>query len=126
VGCSVVRGIRGAITVEQNSAADILAAAKELLLTITEVNQVQVEDIASIIFSVTPDLDAAFPAKAARELGWTSVPLLDLQQMQVKGALQRCIRVLMHVNTKLRQTEIKHIYLREAKKLRPDLVEDNT
>ncbi|NLM52601.1 MAG: chorismate mutase [Firmicutes bacterium] len=126
MGCSVVRGIRGAITVEQNSAADILAAAKELLLTITEVNQVQVEDIASIIFSVTPDLDAAFPAKAARELGWTSVPLLDLQQMQVKGALQRCIRVLMHVNTKLRQTEIKHIYLREAKKLRPDLVEDNT
>ena len=126
MSCSVVRGIRGAITVEQNDAAGIMAAVKELLLTMINVNQIQVEDIASIIFSTTSDLDAAFPAKAARDLGWTNVPLLDLQQMQVPGAMKRCIRVLMHVNTKLRQAEIKHIYLREAKELRPDLVDNNT
>lgn len=126
MGCSVVRGIRGAITVKENNAVEMLAAVKELLLKMTAANHVQVEDIASIIFSVTPDLDAAFPAKAARELGWTNVPLLDLQQMQVPGGLQRCIRVLMHVNTELRQTEIKHVYLGEAKKLRPDLAAGNT
>ncbi|MCR3921074.1 MAG: chorismate mutase, partial [Firmicutes bacterium] len=77
-------------------------------------------------FSATPDLTAAFPAAAARELGWTHVPLFDTVEIDVPGALPMCIRVLMHVNTQLCQADVKHIYLREARLLRPDLTSDNT
>jgi chorismate mutase len=114
------RGIRGATTVERNDAAEIVAATRELLLAIAEANDVQPDDIASIIFTTTPDLNATFPAVAARELGWLQVPLLCAHEMNVPGALQRVVRVLMHVNTPRHANEIRHVYLRGARDLRPD------
>jgi monofunctional chorismate mutase len=126
VGCSVVRGVRGAITVSQNSKEEILQATKELLINMANANQASVTDIAGIIFSVTPDLNAAFPAAAAREMGWVHVPLFDTLEINVPGALRKCIRALMFINTELAQSEIKHIYLREARQLRPDLSANNT
>ncbi|MBX6754398.1 chorismate mutase [Thermorudis peleae] len=114
------RGIRGATTVERNDAAEIVAATRELLLAIAEANDVQPDDIASIIFTTTPDLNATFPAVAARELGWLQVPLLCAHEMNVPGALQRVVRVLMHVNTTRHANEIRHVYLRGARDLRPD------
>ncbi|MGI6659494.1 MAG: chorismate mutase [Dethiobacteraceae bacterium] len=125
MGCCVVRGIRGATTVSHNSAEEIIAATKELLEKMAEVNQLDPAVLISIIFSATPDLNAAFPAAAARELGWTAVPLFDTVEIDVPGALPRCIRVLMHVQMEQKQ-KVQHIYLREARQLRPDLVSDNT
>ena len=116
---SVLRGIRGAITVERNSAKEILAASGELLDAIIKENDIVAEDIASIIFTMTADLDACFPAKAARDKGFKYVPLLDA--LNVPGSLARCIRILVHVNTAKSQKEIKHIYLKEAARLREDL-----
>lgn len=118
-----VRGIRGAITVERNHRQDIIEATQELIKAIVDGNQLSAEDICSAFFTVTPDLNAEFPAKAARAMGWDLVPLLCAQELDVAGALPRCIRVLVHVNTHKSQGEIKHIYLREASALRPDLVE---
>lgn len=115
------RGIRGAITVKADSAAAILAATRELLTRIVEVNDVDIEDIASAFFTVTPDLTSAFPAQAARELGWRHVPLLDAQEIAVPGSLPRCVRVLIHWNTDKPQAEICHVYLRDAVSLRQDL-----
>lgn len=115
-----VRGIRGAITVEQDTAEAILAATRELLAAIAEANRIRPEDIASVLFTTTPDLSAEFPARAARELGWTDVPLLGAIEMPVPGSLPRCIRVLVHVNTRTPASRIKHIYLRQARRLRPD------
>jgi chorismate mutase len=91
------------------------------LLSLTEANQMQREDIASAIFTVTPDLCAAFPARAARQLGWEGVALLDAQEIPVPHALPLCIRVLVHWNTQKAQTEVHHVYLRRAVVLRPDL-----
>jgi chorismate mutase len=113
-----VRGIRGAITVTSNSSPEIIAATKELLSRMVAENSVEVEDIASIIFSVTRDLNAEFPAVAARELGWEDAPLLCTFEIDVPGSLAKCIRVLLHVNCEKKQAEIKHIYLKEASKLR--------
>ena len=121
-----VRGIRGASNVAENSASEIIIATKELLMEMAKANHVNLEDIASIFFTLTPDLNAAFPAAAARELGWTDVPLFCAVEVDVPGALAFCIRVLMHVNTELGQPEVKHIYLREARSLRVDLTHDNT
>ena len=115
------RGIRGATTVTSDSAEEILAATRELLARIAEANGIRPEDIASILFTVTPDLSAAFPARAARQLGWQHVPLLDAQQIPVPGSLPRCIRVLLHWNTATPQNRVRHVYLREAAALRPDL-----
>lgn len=116
-----VRGIRGATTVSANTVEAIREAVMELLEAIEQHNQLDSEDIVSIIFTVTSDLDAIFPAAIARERHhWQNVPLLDVQQMQVEGALPRCIRVLIHVNTPKPQEEIFHPYLRLAKNLRPD------
>jgi len=115
------RGIRGATTVETDSAAAILAATRELLTRIVEANDVAIEDIASAFFTVTPDLTTAFPAQAARELGWRHVPLLDVQEITVPGSLPRCVRVLIHWNTDKPQAEICHVYLRGAVSLRQDL-----
>jgi chorismate mutase len=117
------RGIRGATTVETDSTTAILAATRELLTHIVEANDVAIEDIASAFFTVTPDLTAAFPAQAARELGWQHVALLDAQEIPVPGSLPRCVRVLIHWNTETPQTEIHHVYLRGAASLRPDLEE---
>jgi len=116
-----VRGIRGAITVEQNHGHEIVSATRELLGALAKANDVAIPDICSVIFSVTNDLNAQFPAVAARELGWLYTPLLCTNEIPVPGSLPKCIRVLLHVNTTKRQDEIVHVYLREAKKLRPDL-----
>ena len=126
VGRSVVRGIRGAITVSQNKASEITQATRELLIKMAKANNLKKEDIASVYFTLTPDLNAVFPASAARELGWNSVPLMGSVEVDVPGAVPFCIRVLMHVNTERTQAEIKHIYLREARILRADLTNDNT
>lgn len=118
------RGIRGAICVEINDAGAIIAAARELLERIVAANDLAVEDIASVIFTATPDLDAAYPARAAREMGWVDVPLLCMQEMIVAGSLPRCIRVLVHWNTDLPSSEIRHVYLGKTRALRPDLMKD--
>ncbi|HLB37231.1 MAG TPA: chorismate mutase [Gemmatimonadales bacterium] len=115
-----VRGIRGATTVERDTREDILAATRELLAAMVEANRIEPDDIASALFTTSPDLSGDYPARAARELGWSTVPLLGATEMQVPGALARCIRVLLHVNTARHPTSIKHIYLRDARALRPD------
>ncbi len=115
------RGIRGAITVEHNDREEILAATIELLQAIIHRNDLRKEDIASAIFTVTEDLDAEFPARAARQLGWTDVALLCAREIPVPGSLQRCIRVLLHVNTTRSNAEMQHVYLRNAAILRTTL-----
>jgi chorismate mutase len=118
-----VRGIRGAITVELNSSEEILSATRELLTDIMNENQLAPEDIASVIFTVTADLNAEFPATAARELmNWTYVPMLCSTEIDVPGRLGKCIRIMVHVNTNKTQRELKHIYLRGATVLRKDLL----
>lgn len=116
-----VRGIRGAITVDKNEAGEILAATRELLQAISKRNNVIPADVAAAIFTVTADLDAAFPATAARQLGWQQVPLFCAREIPVPGSLPRCIRALILLNTSLSQEEIQHVYLRDAVTLRPDL-----
>jgi chorismate mutase len=116
------RGIRGATTVPENSAEAILAATRELLEHVIRENSVREHDVASVTFSATADLDAVYPAVAARELGWTRTPLLCVQEMSVVGSLPRCIRILVHWNTNLPMEEIHHVYLHDARTLRPDLV----
>ena len=115
-----LRAIRGATTAETNTREAILSATRELLLAIVQANQLEVADIVSIWFTLTPDLDAAFPARAARELGWTHTALLDAQAPRIANDVPRCIRVMMHCETNRTAQEIQHIYLRDAKRLRPD------
>jgi len=122
MGNTVVRGIRGAITVERNTAEEIVAATRELLEVIIRENDLDPENIASAFFTVTADLDAEFPASAAREMGWKYVPLLCTTEINVPGRLDRCIRVLVHVNTEKTQRELRHIYLGKAVQLRVDLL----
>lgn len=119
-----IRGIRGATTATANTRDAILDATCELLETLVKMNEVCAEDIASAVFSVTPDLDAAFPASAARGLGWTHVSLLDVSAPRVSKDLARCIRVLIHWNTERAQKDVVHVYLRDARTLRPDLAKD--
>jgi len=116
----LVRGVRGAISVDKNEPDEILERVGELLLAMVHANEIQTEDIASIAFSSTPDLNAAFPALAARKLGWIEVPLFGTQEIDCPTGLPRCIRVIILLNTDLPQNAIKHIYLREAIVLRPD------
>lgn len=115
-----VRGIRGAVSVPQNTAALILEAASGLLTRIIADNAVSSQDIACVFFSATPDLDACFPAAAARNIGLTEVPLFGSCELNPPGSVPRCVRVLMLVNTDKSQGEMKHIYLGEASALRPD------
>jgi chorismate mutase len=115
------RGIRGAITVDANTRDAMLTATRRLLRSMIEANGVQVEDLASVIFTATSDLDAVYPAVAARAMGWTEVPLLCMQEMAVVGSLRRCIRVLMHWNTDREAADVWHVYLEGARVLRPDL-----
>lgn len=117
------RGVRGATTAEANTPQAILAATRELLEALVAANDLNPADLASAIFTTTPDLNATFPARAARELGWSDVALLCTHEMDVPGGLPRCIRVLLHWNTDKTTSEIAHVYLREAKGLRPDLPE---
>ncbi|MCS6842510.1 MAG: chorismate mutase [Roseiflexus sp.] len=116
----VCRGIRGATTCEENTREAILEATRDLLQRIIAANGVRPEDVASAIFSTTPDLTAEFPAVAARELGWLDTALLCTHEMAVPGSLSRCIRVLIHWNTTRRADEIVHVYIRGAHTLRPD------
>jgi chorismate mutase len=120
------RAVRGAITVERNAREEILAATRYLLAEMTSANDIAMDDVASVIFTATADLDAVYPAVAARELGWTHTPLLCMQEMAVRGSLGRCVRILIHWNTSLAASDIQHIYLRGAQALRPDLVEAGT
>lgn len=121
MGGMKVRGIRGATTVRENSPEAILQATEELLLAMVTKNQIAIEDIASIFFTTTKDLNRVFPAKAARNLGWDQVPLLDMQQLGAPD-LPRTLRIMMHVNTRKGPGDIHHIYLGDASNLRPDLV----
>jgi chorismate mutase len=117
------RGIRGATTVSADDPDLILQATRELLEAILAENEdMRPEDIASAIFTVTEDLAATFPAQAARQMGWGLVPMMCAREIPVPGSLPRAIRVLVHWNTELPQNRITHVYLREAVRLRPDLV----
>lgn len=116
-----MRGIRGAITVDADDPQAIVSATKRLLLDMIERNGVALDDIASVLFSLTPDLRAAFPALGAREMGWVHVPMLHFTEIDVPGALPRVIRVLLHVNTAHAQSAVEHVYLDGARALRPDL-----
>ncbi|NLF64119.1 MAG: chorismate mutase [Chloroflexi bacterium] len=115
-----VRGVRGATSVVENSEEAILAATRELLLTMIQANGISPDDVASAHFTTTSDLNATFPALAARQLGWFDVALLCGHEMDVPGALPRCVRILIHWNTRRRPEEIVHVYLHEARGLRPD------
>lgn len=116
-----MRGVRGATTVERNEREEVLARTVELLLELIERNGVRADDVASAVFTVTDDLDAEFPALAARSLdGWAEVPLLCAREIPVPGALRRCIRVLLHWNTERAPHEVKHAFLHDARTLRPD------
>ncbi len=117
------RAIRGAIVAAENSETAIRVAARELLTAIVQANALEPEAIISVIFTLTPDLTAAYPTRAAREMGWTHVALLDAQQPAVQGDLARCLRVMIHCETERGVKELKHVYLGEARKLRPDLAE---
>jgi len=115
------RGVRGATTADGNSSEEILQATRQLLALIIRKNDIQASDIASAIFSTTTDLDAAFPALAARQLGWIDVPLLCTHEIHVPDSLRQCIRVLIHWNTERDQSEIEHVYVKDAVRLRPEL-----
>jgi chorismate mutase len=115
------RGVRGATTVEHNNREEILTATRQLLALMVSRNGIDKQDVASAIFTTTVDLDAEFPALAARQLGWLDVPLLCGHELSVPGSLPHCIRVLVHWNTDRKQSEIEHIYIRDAVRLRPDL-----
>ncbi len=117
----MIRGIRGATTTPANDAGEIIKSTQLLLEKMIEANHLDKNDVAAVFFSATPDLDQVFPAKAARLLGWHDVPLMCQVEIDVPGALPRCIRIMMLVNTELQQKEIRHVYLGQAKKLRADL-----
>lgn len=117
-----VRGIRGATSVSEDRSDLILSATRELLQELLRLNAIDdFEDVVSAIFTTTPDLTSTFPAEAARALGMTQVPLLCASEIAVPNSLPRCIRVLLHINSSKKPGEIVHVYLHEAKKLRPDM-----
>jgi chorismate mutase len=117
------RGIRGAVTAEENTEQAIMSATSELLRKMLQANRVEVTDIAGVVFTATADLTACFPAEAGRRLpGWSQVPLLCAQEIPVPGALAKVVRVLMFVSTTRSPADIQHVYLRGAEQLRPDLM----
>lgn len=116
-----VRGVRGAITVDENNEQAILSATQMLLEKIIEVNGIKEEDVASVFFTTTPELTAAFPAKAARDMGWHQAALMGAQEIAALNGIPMCIRILIHWNTEKTLDEVTHIYMREAEKLRADL-----
>jgi len=118
------RAIRGATTVESDSPEQIRRATRELLETIVARNGITSADVVSAIFTVTHDITSEFPAHAARELGWLDVPLLCTLEIPVPGSLGRCIRVLLHVDTDVPRSGIRHVYLHDARTLRPDLADE--
>ena len=120
----MIRGIRGATTVESNSQEAILDATQELLRVMIDRNGIVEDDVASVLFSATPELDDTFPAQAARVMGWTRTALMGFQEADVKHGLPMCIRVLIHWNTEKSIDEIQHVFLHKAVTLRPDLALD--
>lgn len=119
-----MRGVRGATVVAADQPEAIRAATQELLYAVLQANPaLEPSELASAFFTVTHDLHADYPALAARAMGWDQVPMLCAQEIPVPGGLARCIRILLHWNTELPQTAIRHVYLGEATSLRPDLVE---
>jgi chorismate mutase len=117
----ICRGVRGATTVTNNDREEILAATRQLVALLVRRNGIEPADVASALFTTTPDLTAEFPALAARQLGWLDVPMLCGHEIAVPGSLTKCIRVLVNWNTDKPQNEIQHIYIRDAVRLRPDL-----
>ena len=115
------RGIRGATTVDGDTVDDILRESKELLQEMIDANGIRPEDVACAIFTTTPDLNAAFPATAARQLGWTDVPLMCSKEIDVPGSLKGCIRILILYNTEKSADDIVHVYIKGASDLRSDL-----
>jgi len=122
---SKVQAIRGAITSPSNSSEEILAATAEMLDLIIKENSLKVDDIISAFFTTTQDLNAEFPPVAARKIGWVNVALMCSHEMKVPGALPKCIRVMVHVNTDKNPTDIVNIYLRDAVNLRKREFEDD-
>ena len=120
-----LRGIRGATTAESNTKDAILEATHELLAALVDANDLQADDIASAFFSATQDLNAEFPALAARHMGWSNVALTCMQEMYVPGSLPMCVRILIHANTAKTQNDVRFVYLRGARVLRPDLVNES-
>lgn len=118
----MLRGVRGAITVNDNTESDITKAAEELFTKMIEANNISPDAVASVFISTTEDISAAFPAKPLRQMaGWKYVPVMCMREMPVPNSLKMCIRVMLHLNTDKDQNEIIHVYLRDAKVLRPDL-----
>jgi chorismate mutase len=118
-----IRALRGAITIEHDEAMLVCEATRELLVTLLEKNDATVDDVISAVFSVSSDIRSEFPARAARDLGWDHVAMLCTVEMPVPGSLARCIRVLMHAELGVPQRDVRHVYLRGAEGLRPDLLE---
>lgn len=115
------RGVRGATTVENDTREEILAATRQLLALMIRINGIEAGDVGSAIFTTTTDLNAEFPAVAARQLGWLDIALLCTHELDVPGSLRKCIRVLVNWNTEKTASEIQHVYIRDAVRLRPDL-----
>lgn len=121
----MIRGVRGATTVTNNTEAEIILETETLFLKMIERNEIKPEQVASVFISTTEDITAAFPAKALRRLpGWTYVPVTCMQEIPVPSSLKKCIRVMLHLNTDKAQNEISHVYLKAAKSLRPDLINE--
>ena len=120
-----MRGVRGATTVATNERTEILERVIELLSALVTENNIHIEDIGAVIFSSTPDLNAAFPAAGARRMGWTDVPLFGTQEIDNPEGLPLCIRVLILLNTDLLQKDIKNVYLRNSEILRQDVLDEN-
>jgi chorismate mutase len=116
------RGVRGATTVESNAREDILTATRQLLALMVRQNGIRKEDVASAIFTTSSDVDAEFPALAARQLGWLDVALMCFHELDVPGSLRKCIRILIHWNTDKPASELMHVYIKDAQRLRPDLM----
>lgn len=120
----MLRGVRGATGVEENTREAILGATRELLQVMAKANAIEPDRISMILFTATTDLTAAFPATAAREIGWTRVPLMCSPELDVDGALERIVRIMILVETDLGAEEIRHAYLGRAAALRPDLAKE--
>ena len=123
-GYKMVRAVRGATTVNNNTSDEIISGTAALLKEIIKENNIDIEDIISAFFTVTRDLNAEFPAVAARKLGWINIALMCTYEIDVPDSLEKCIRVMLHYNTDKNNADMKYIYLKEARKLRPDLFEN--
>ncbi|WP_028783032.1 chorismate mutase [Thalassobacillus devorans] len=120
----MIRGIRGATTVDNNDKEEIIERAHEMMIDLIDANDINAEDVVSVLFSATGDLNQAFPAKSLRQIeGWTFVPVMCMREIEVPEALPKCIRVMVTVLTERDQDQVEHIYHYGAKKLRPDLQE---